>query len=62
MDETDPWWFVPLLYIGLGLTIAGLAVAGLQLIVAFASAFTTAVMVPLCPRTCCESNACQPNP
>ena len=34
MDETDPWWFVPLLYIGLGLAIAGLAMAGLHLIVA----------------------------
>ena len=33
-DETDPWWFVPLLYIGLGLAIAGLAMAGLHLIVA----------------------------
>ena len=33
-DETDPWWFVPLLYIGLGLGIAGLAMAGLHLIVA----------------------------
>ena len=33
-DETDPWWFVPVLYIGLGLAIAGLAMAGLHLIVA----------------------------
>ena len=33
-DETDPWWFVPLLYIGLGLAIAGLGMAGLHLIVA----------------------------
>ena len=33
-DETDPWWFLPLLYIGLGLAIAGLAMAGLHLIVA----------------------------
>jgi hypothetical protein len=34
MDETDPWWFVPLLYIGLGSAIAGLAMAGVQLMVA----------------------------
>jgi hypothetical protein len=34
MDETDPWWFAPVFYIGLGLAIAGLATAGLHLIVA----------------------------
>ena len=32
--ETDPWWFAPLLYVGLGLAITGLATAGLHLIVA----------------------------
>ena len=32
--ETDPWWFAPVLYVGLGLAIAGLAMAGLHLIVA----------------------------
>jgi hypothetical protein len=34
MDETDPWWFVALLYISLGLAIAGLAMVGLHLMVA----------------------------
>ena len=34
MDETDPWWIAPVYYIGLGLAIAGLATAGLHLIVA----------------------------
>jgi hypothetical protein len=34
MHETDPWWFVPLLYISLGLAIAGLAMVGLHLMVA----------------------------
>lgn len=33
-EETDPWWFAPALYVGLGLAIAGLATAGLHLIVA----------------------------
>ena len=32
--ETDPWWFAPLLYVGLCFAIVGLAMAGLHLIVA----------------------------
>ena len=33
-DEPDPWWFAPLLYVGLCIAIVGLAMAGLHLIVA----------------------------
>ena len=32
--EPDPWWFAPLLYVGLCIAIVGLAMAGLHLIVA----------------------------
>ena len=32
--EPDPWWFAPLLYVGLCLAIVGLPMAGLHLIVA----------------------------
>ena len=32
--ETDPWWFAPLLYVGLCFAIAGFAMAGLHLMVA----------------------------
>jgi hypothetical protein len=32
--EADPWWFAPLLYVGLCFAIVGLAMAGLHLIVA----------------------------
>jgi len=32
--ETDPWWFAPLLYVGLCFAIAGFAMTGLHLMVA----------------------------